>query len=90
MANTSIEIILKMPFFSLSNLDVKFAILEKLTWRSYTTVKALPTTNWVKLINKREFAKVASDENLKTLVMYIATLVITKADSMKVYLFQVF
>lgn len=82
--------VLKMPSLSLSNVDIKFATLKKLTWRSYTIAEALPTTNWVEPINKREFAKVAPNENPETLVMHVATLVITKADSIKVYPFQAF
>ncbi len=56
-----------MLFLSLSNADVKFAKLEKLTWRLYIAVEAPPTINWVELIGKREFAKVVLDENLRLL-----------------------
>lgn len=54
-----------------------------LTQRSYIIVEALPTINQVELINKREFAKVALDENSNTYIVYVATLVATKADSIK-------
>ena len=47
---------------------------KKLTWRSYTTAKALPTTKWVELINKKEFAKAALDGNSKTFVVHVASL----------------
>ena len=50
-----------MLFFSLNNADVKFAKLEKLTWRTLSPVKALPTTSQVELIDKKEFAKVVLD-----------------------------
>ncbi len=74
LADTSIKVVLGMPFLSLSNVDVEFAELEKLTWRSYTTADALPTTSRVELIDKREFAKVALDENSKTFVVHVTTL----------------
>ncbi len=73
LADTSIEMVLKMPFLSLSNANVKFAELEKLTYRSYITTKALANISWVKLIDKKEFAKAILDENFETFVMHIAT-----------------
>lgn len=61
-----------MPFFSLSNVDIKFAKPGKLTWRSYITIEALLIINRVKLIDKRDFAKAVLDANLKTFVVYMA------------------
>ncbi len=43
LADTSMEVVLKIPFISFSNANVKFVELEKLTWRSYNTAEALPT-----------------------------------------------
>ncbi len=63
-----------MPFLSFSNADVEFKELGKLIWRSYTTVEALPTTSWVELIDKREFAKAALDGNSETFVVHVAAL----------------
>ncbi len=68
------KVVLEMPFLSFNNANVKFAELEKLTWRSYIVAEALSITSQVKLIDKREFAKVALDENSKTFVVYIAIL----------------
>lgn len=68
------EVVLEILFLSLSNADIKFAKLEKLLWKIYIAVEALPTTNWIELINKREFAKTALDKNSETFVMYVATL----------------
>ena len=46
VTETKFEVILGMPFLKLSNADVSFG--EKtLTWKSYTTNKALPTTKRV-------------------------------------------
>lgn len=42
-ANTHVNIILEMPFFTLSNIDVGFNDWE-LTWRSYTLAKVLLIT----------------------------------------------
>ena len=47
---------------------------KELTWKSWTTAKALPTTKRVKLINKKEFAKAALDKNFETFVVYVASL----------------
>ena len=68
------EVILRILFFFFSNADIKFAELEKLTWKAYTVAKALLTTNRVKFINKREFARVALNENFETFVIYVAIL----------------
>ncbi len=84
LTNTSMEVILVMPFLSFSNADVKFAELGKLTGRSYTTAEALPTTSWVKLIDKKEFAKAALDGNSETFVVHVAALELLTA--MSIYL----
>ena len=55
LADTSMDVVLGMPFLSLSNADVQFDT-GNLTWRTYSTVEALPTTKQVELINKHEFA----------------------------------
>ncbi len=78
LANTSMEVVLGMPFLTLSNADFQFGA-EKLTSRIYTAVEALPTTSWVKLIDKREFAKAALDENSKTFVVHVAALKVPTA-----------
>ena len=73
LANISAEVVLGMPFLIFSNADIQF-IEKELTWRFYTTTKALLTTKWVELINKKEFAKAALDEKSKTFVVYVASL----------------
>ncbi len=73
LADTSMEVVLEMPFLALSNVDFQFNA-EKLTWRTYTAAKALPITSRVKLIDKREFARAALDENLETFVIYVSAL----------------
>lgn len=70
LANTSIEIILRIPFLALNNVEVEFSELGKFTWRFYIAAEPLPTTSWVKLINKREFATAALDKNSETFIVY--------------------
>ncbi len=45
LADTSMKVVLVMPFLSFSNADVEFTELRKPTWRTYTTAEALPTTS---------------------------------------------
>ena len=73
LANISAEVVLGMPFLTLSNADVQF-VEEELTWRSYTTAEALSTTKRVELINKKEFVKARLDEKSKTFVAHVASL----------------
>ena len=73
LADISAEVVLGMPFLTLSNADVQF-VEKELTWRSYTTAEALPTIKRVELINKKEFAKAALDENSETFVVHVTSL----------------
>ncbi len=68
------KVVLGMPFLSLSNADIKFVELGKLTGKSYTAAKVLTTTIRVKLIEKREFANLVLNGNSETFVMYVAAL----------------
>ena len=67
------EVVLGMPFLTLSNADVQFAE-KKLTWRTYTTEEALPTTRRVEIIDRKEFAKAALDENVEAFVVHVSSL----------------
>lgn len=73
-ANSSLEMVLEMPFLSLSNTNIKFAEPRKVTQRLYDTVEALFTTSRIKLTNKKEFTKAALDENSKIFLVYVITL----------------
>ena len=73
LADISTEVVLGMPFLTLSNVNVQF-VEKELTWRSYTTAEALPTIKQVELIDKKEFAKAALDKNSETFVVHIASL----------------
>ncbi len=83
LANISIEVILGMLFLFLGNADVKFTELKKLTQKSYTTAEVLPTTSWVELIDKREFAKATLDDNSETFVIHVSIL-----EATTIHLFQ--
>ena len=43
LANTSMQMVLGMPFLTVSNADIQFPEKEP-TWRSYTVEEILPTT----------------------------------------------
>ena len=73
LADISMGVVLGIPFLTLSNADVQF-VEKALTWRTYTTAEALPTTKRVELIDKKEFAKAALDENSETFVVHVASL----------------
>ena len=67
------DVVLGMPFLSLSNADVQFDT-RNLTWRTYSTTEALPKTMRVELSNKHKFARVALDKNSETFVVFVAAL----------------
>ena len=65
--------ILRILFLIFSNADIQFAKKE-LTSKFYTTAKALPTFYQAELINKKEFAKAALNEDIKIFLVYVASL----------------
>ena len=73
LANTSMEVILGMLFLSFSNADIQFTE-KKLIWRSYTAKEAPLIIQRIELIDKKEFAKVALDENIETFVLHMSSL----------------
>ncbi len=83
LTDTSMELVLGMPFLALNNADFQFGA-EEFTWRSYIAAEALPTTSRVELIDKRKFAKAALDENSETFVVHVTALEVLTA--MPIYL----
>ena len=73
VANVSSEVVLGMPFLTLSSADVNFSG-RKLRWKTYTAEEALSTTRRIELVGKKEFAAVALDPKSETFVVYIASL----------------
>ena len=71
VVNTKFEVVLGMLFLKISNADVAFS--EKtLTWKFYTTNKALLITKQVQLVDLKEFVIAALDADSKTFVVYVA------------------
>ena len=62
-----------MLFLIFNNADIQFAEKE-LTWKTYTTKKALLTIRWVEFIDWKEFAKTELDENIKAFLIYVSSL----------------
>ena len=73
VANTSMEVVLGMPFLTLSNADIWFAKKE-LVWRTYSVAEALPTTRKGEIIDKKEFAAAALNKEDETFVVHMAAL----------------
>ena len=81
LADVKPDIVLGMPFLTISNIDVDFQAWN-LQWRSYTTGNVFSTTKQVKLIEKKEFAAAALDPKHKTFVVYVAAFSIDSGDEL--------
>ncbi len=79
LADVSPDIVLGMPFLTMSNADVDFQARD-LQWRSYTTGEVLPTTRQVELIRKKEFAAAALDLEHEAFVVHVAALSVDSGD----------
>ena len=73
VANISPEVVLGMPFLTLSGADVDFSG-RKLRWKTYTAEESLPTIRRVKLVGKKEFPAAALDPESETFVVHVASL----------------
>ena len=73
VANVSPDVVLGMPFLTLSGADVDL-VKRELQWRFYTIEEALPTTKRVELVRKKEFAAAALDPGHETFVVHVASL----------------
>ena len=45
---------------------------KTLTWKTYTTNEALPTTKQVQIINKKDFVIAALDADSETFIVHVA------------------
>ncbi len=79
LANVKPDVVLKMPFLTISNADVDFQA-QDLQWKSYTTRDALLTIRQVELIRKKEFAIVALDLEHKAFIVYVTAFSIDSDD----------
>lgn len=84
LADTSIEIVLDIPFLSFNKTDIDFE-LKALIQRKYSATKAFPIISQIQLIDKYKFARVILNENLVTFVMHV---IVLEAIKMTIYLFQ--
>lgn len=66
--------IVEIHFLLFSNVDIRFAEIDHLTWRNYTATKSQPRTKRVNLINEKEFTKANLDKNTDIFVIQIAIL----------------
>ena len=73
VANVSRKIVFGMLFLTLSGADINFSA-RKLRWKTYTTKEAFPTTRYVELVEKKEFAAAIFNPEHKTYVVHIASL----------------
>ena len=73
VANVSLKIVFRMLFLTLNSANNDF-LDWKLWWRTYTIKEALPSTRYVELVGKKEFAAVALDSKHETFVVHVAFL----------------
>ena len=84
VANISPEVVLGIPFLTLSGADVDFSG-QKLRCKTYTTEKVLPTTKRVQLVGKKEFAAAALNPEHETYVVHVASIRSTPLASLNVH-----
>ena len=89
VANVSSEVVLGMPFLTLSSADIDFSGWE-LKWKTYTTEKVLLITRRVKLVGKKKFAAIALNPEYETYVVYVASLSSTPFTSLGSTLLDVY
>ena len=73
VANVSPEIVLGMPFFTLSGIDIDF-LGRELWWKTYITNKAFLTTKHVELVRKKKFIATVLDPEYKTFIVHVTSL----------------
>ena len=72
VANISLEIVLKMPFLTLSDANIDFVHWE-LWWKTYTTEETLPTTRRVELVKKKKFVAATLNAEYEIYIVYVAS-----------------
>ena len=73
LAVVSPDIVLGIPFLTMSNIGIDFQA-RNLQWSSYTTKEVLPILRQVELIGKKEFAAATLDPKHKAFVVHVAAL----------------
>ncbi len=79
LADVRPDIVLGMPFLTMSNADVDFQA-RNIQWRSYTTGEVLPTTRRVEQIGKKEFATAALNLEHEAFVVHVAAFSVDSGD----------
>ncbi len=79
LANVRPDIVLEIPFLTISNADINFQARD-LQWRSYTTGEVHPTTRRVEQIGEKEFAAAALDLEHEAFIVHIAALSVNLGD----------
>ena len=72
VASVSPKVVFRISFLTLNEAHVDFSGQE-LRWRTYTTKETLPTTKYIKLVGKKEFAVVALDPKHETYVVHVGS-----------------
>ena len=70
VADTKFEMVLRMLFLKISNVDIAFGE-ETLMWKSYTTNEALSTTKRVQLVDLKEFVIAVLDADSETFIVHV-------------------
>ncbi len=72
LADVKPDIVLWMPFLTISNTDIDFQARD-LQWNSYIIGNVLPTSRQVELMGKKEFTVVVFDPEYEAFVVYVVT-----------------
>ncbi len=79
LANVKLNVVLKMPFLTISNADIDFQA-QDLEWRSYITRNVFLTTRQVELIEKKKFTAATLDPEYKVFIVDIAAINVDSCD----------
>ncbi len=79
LTNIKPDVVLGIPFLTISNVDVDFQARD-LQWRSYITGNILPTIKWLELIRKKKFAVVVLNPEYEPFVVHVADLCVYSGD----------
>ncbi len=74
LANTSIEVVLKMFFFTFISAYIRFAEQDYI-WKAQTAAKTMTSTKKTEIISKKKFTASAFEKNNKAFVMLVATVI---------------
>lgn len=73
LAETSMKVVLRMLFFTLSYINIYFAEKNP-AQRTYSLAEILLIMRKLKLINKKKFAKTVLDNNIKAFLIHVSSL----------------